>query len=166
MMYRPTARSSEVIELKVSRILTMIGELVPSDERAKQWAGRTRERFEEALLSLQKLFWRRYNGLRSTVREILIAFGRGVGMAQRYGVNGVSQRGPCCRADPPMPTAFSCESLPSNGRREWTGPDVSRYQRLRAERIARGGTQEQFAADLRVSAAYIWFDREWPTHSR
>lgn len=26
-----------------------------------------------------------------------------------------------------MPTAFSCESLPSNGRREWMGPDVSRY---------------------------------------
>lgn len=168
MMYRPTARSSEVIELKVSRILTMIGELVPSDERAKQWAGRTRERFEEALLTLQKagilaaVQWPSGYGpgdpdrFRGEVSGWLNATVRIVFRSRDHAGERIS---PC----PPLSIANPAEQRAARV----DGPGrVAIYQRLRAERIARGWTQEQLAADLRVSAAYISFDREWPTHSR
>lgn len=139
LMYRPAARSSTVVELKVSRILTMIGELVAPDERSKQWAGRTRDRFEDALLSLQEagivasVQWPtdygpgdpdRFRGwvagwLDATVRIVF----RGGANAAAAGVE---------KAD-----------------------YIDAYSRLRAVRIARGWTQEQLAADLGISAAYV-----------
>ncbi len=47
-------RLSGPLALRIDRLLERIGELPLQEERSRNWAGRTRDRFDEALLALQE----------------------------------------------------------------------------------------------------------------
>lgn len=153
LLYRHAVRSARSIELPVERILSMIGELLHPHERSTHWAGRIRDRLEDALLTLQEA---------GVVEAVQWPVGRGPGDPDR-GRGWVS-----AWFDTPVRIVFA--KGPTSARLEAkrtarTGAvptDIESpnyrtgdYAQLRYMRTARGITQMELARALRISDSYL-----------
>lgn len=145
-------------EMWIIRLLEGIGELPDSDARDKDWAGRTRDRFDAAMLALQEA------GIFVGV-DWPLGSGPDDGDRSRGWVKKWLQAKVVVTLPEEAPEVLAGEpgSLPAPRRRRKSGPHRRRQAAeprvdgaaLRQARVGRGLSQETLAKHLGISEAYL-----------
>lgn len=149
------ASRSRTFYIQIRKLLEDIGELPVPEARDKHWAGRTRDRFDEAMLTLREA------GVLQTV-EWPDGYGpedtdRSKGWVQRWLDAHVS--GTLPEAAPELPRRQAVHALPARRRRRHkeAAPEQTQIDGLaiRKARIERKWSQEELARHLGISRSYL-----------
>lgn len=151
------ASRSRRFDMRIGRLLEAVGELPEPEARTKNWAGRTRERFDNAMLMLQEA------GVFQTV-----AWPDGHGPGDQDRTRGWVERwlnarlvGTLPEAPPELPNPPR-PALPARGRRGRPRKKPGAEQRIDGEtirqaRMERGWRQDELARYLGISRQYLSF---------
>ena len=151
-------RSEMVLERRIERLLESVGELPVPEERGGHWAGRVRDRFDEALMTLQE------GGIFGSVRW---AHGYGPGDMDR--AKGWVRRWLSAGLQIALPgPAFGIKIKPGKAPRKWLPRRKTRWQRkpssgkqevsgadIRGARTEARWSQKTLAGDLGISVSYL-----------
>lgn len=147
------ASRSQTFYIQISRLLEDIGELPVQEARDKHWAGRKREQFDEAMLTLrdagvlQTVEWPDGCGPEDTDRS--------KGWVERWLNAHIS--GTLPEAAPELPTRK--QALLPRRRRQHKEPAPEQVQiagsAIRKARIERNWSQEELARHLGISRTYL-----------
>jgi len=149
------ANRSRKFYIQIRKLLEDIGELPVPEARDKHWAGRTRNRFDEAMLTLREA------GVLQTV-EWPDGCGpedsdRSKGWVQRWLDAHVS--GTLPEAAPELPRRQAVQALPPRRRRRHKDPAPEQTQidglAIRKARMERNWSQEELARHLGISRSYL-----------
>ena len=160
LLLHDISRSSKPLEFTVAQLLSMTGELPLPEYRGKQWAGRVRDRFDEAILALE------HSGVFASV---IWPDGFGPGDPDRYrgwvdrwlaarvlvsvkpvsGPDGSHAGSPARTPVRTLDKKRSARTVPA--------PDCEAYdfRNLRAVRTDRGWTQRTLAERLGISPSLL-----------